>query len=135
MTYRAGIIGVGGIAGMGILGLHDEKDIGRKRFTASHAGGYDATEEMELVAIADVDPEKLETFGEAWDVPPERRYLGHEEMLDAEALDAVSVCSPSYLHHDHVVDAARSSAAPDAIWCEKPIASNIRDAERMCAVC
>ncbi|MDR9431390.1 MAG: hypothetical protein RI568_11935 [Natronomonas sp.] len=28
MVYRAGIIGTGGIAGMGILGMHDTEDIG-----------------------------------------------------------------------------------------------------------
>ncbi|MFB6173893.1 MAG: gfo/Idh/MocA family oxidoreductase, partial [Halobacteriales archaeon] len=51
--YRAGIIGAGGIAGLGILGMHDEADIGRKKFTASHAGGYAATDDIDLVAVAD----------------------------------------------------------------------------------
>ncbi|WP_123539174.1 Gfo/Idh/MocA family protein [Halosimplex salinum] len=134
-TYRAGIIGAGGIAGLGILGMHDEEDIGRKKFTASHAGGYEATDEIELVAVADVDEEKLDRFGEAWDLPPDRRYVGHEAMLESEDLDAVSVCTPSYLHHGHVVDAARSAADPDVIWCEKPIAASVTDAEEMVAVC
>ncbi len=30
MTYRTGIIGTGGIAGMGILGMHNEVKIGRE---------------------------------------------------------------------------------------------------------
>jgi len=38
MTYNAGIIGTGGIAGMGILGMHDEDQIGEEKVTASHAG-------------------------------------------------------------------------------------------------
>ncbi|MBX0323194.1 Gfo/Idh/MocA family oxidoreductase [Halomicroarcula sp. F13] len=135
MTYRAGIIGTGGIAGMGILGMHDEEDIGQKKVRASHAGGYDATEGIELVAVADVDEEKLTRFGEAWDVPADRRYVGHEAMLDAEDLDVVSVCTPSYLHADHVVDAARSAADPSLVWCEKPIASSVTDAEEMVDVC
>jgi hypothetical protein len=29
MTYSAGIIGTGGIAGMGILGMHDSSKIGK----------------------------------------------------------------------------------------------------------
>ncbi|WP_198668095.1 Gfo/Idh/MocA family protein, partial [Saliphagus sp. LR7] len=45
------------------------------------------------------------------------------------------VCTPSYLHHDHVVDAARSTADPSLIWCEKPIASQVSDAEEMVDVC
>jgi hypothetical protein len=40
MAYSAGIIGAGGIAGLGILGLHDEEDIGRKKFQESHTGGH-----------------------------------------------------------------------------------------------
>ena len=135
MTYRAGIIGTGGIAGMGILGMHDEEDIGQKKVTASHAGGYRATEDVELVAVADIDEAKLERFGEAWEIPPDQRYVGHESMLAAEDLDVVSVCTPSYLHADHVVDAAESAADPGLIWCEKPIASSVSDAEEMVAVC
>jgi len=135
MTYRAGIVGAGGIAGLGILGMHDPEDIGQKKFTASHAGGYEATDGIELVAVADADAERLDTFGDAWEIPESGRYLGHEAMLDAENLDVVSVCTPSYLHHDHVVDAARSAADPDVVWCEKPIASSVTDAEEMVAVC
>jgi len=135
MTYRAGIIGTGGIAGMGILGMHDEDAIGNEKVRASHAGGYAAVDDLELVAIADVDEEKLATFGTAWDIDPDRRYVGHDTMLDAEDLDVVSVCTPSFLHHDHVVDATESPADPDVIWCEKPIASQVSAAEEMIDVC
>ena len=135
MTYRAGIIGTGGIAGMGILGMHDEDAIGTEKIDASHAGGYADTDEIELVAVADVDRENLERFGDAWEIPPDRQYLGHEAMLAEEDLDAVSVCTPSFLHHDHTVDAARSAADPDVIWCEKPIASRVSAAEEMVDVC
>ncbi len=135
MTYTAGVVGTGGIAGMGILGMHDEEAIGTEKIRASHAGGYDATEGLELVAAADVDAGKLDRFGDAWGIDPDRRYDGHEAMLAAEDLDVVSVCTPSYLHADHVVDAARSAAAPDVIWCEKPIASAVADAEAMIEAC
>jgi len=134
-TYRAGIVGAGGIAGLGILGMHDEEDIGRKKFTASHAGGYEATDDIELVAVADVDEGKLDRFGDAWDIPEDGRYVGHEAMLEAEDLDVVSVCTPSSLHRGPVLDAARSTADPDVIWCEKPVASSVSDAEEMVAVC
>jgi predicted dehydrogenase len=135
MSYRAGIIGAGGIAGMGILGMHDADAIGKEKIRASHAGGYDEADGVELVAIADVDEEKLGRFGTAWGIPPERRYVGHEAMLAAEDLDVVSVCTPSFLHHEHVIDAVRSDAAPDVVWCEKPIASQVTAAERMIEAC
>jgi predicted dehydrogenase len=56
-------------------------------------------------------------------------------MLEEETLDVVSVCTPSYLHYRHVVDTATSSAAPDVIWCEKPIASQVSNANEMVDVC
>lgn len=134
MTYRAGIIGTGGIAGMGILGMHDEEAIGTEKIDASHAGGYASTDEIELVAVADIDRETLATFGDAWEIPSDRQYLGHESMLAEEDLDVVSVCTPSFLHHRHAIDAAQSAAAPDVIWCEKPIASRVSAAEEMVAI-
>ena len=135
MSYRAGIVGTGGIAGMGILGMHEEEAIGNEKIRASHAGGYSATSDIELVAVTDIDEKKLAKFGEAWEIPKERQYLGHQEMLANEDLDVVSVCTPSLLHHEHVVDTARSGADPDVIWCEKPIASSVSDAREMVEVC
>ena len=134
MTYHAGIIGAGGIAGLGILGLHDEADIGKKKFDASHAGGYHAAPDIELRCVADRDAEKLATFGTAWDLSPERRYTNHRTMLGTESLDVISVCTPSLFHRDHVIDAVRI-ADPSVVWCEKPIATSVADAEAMMAAC
>jgi hypothetical protein len=56
-------------------------------------------------------------------------------MLASENLDVVSVCTPTLYHHQHVVDAARLDAAPDIIWCEKPTASSVTEANEMISVC
>ncbi len=109
--------------------------IGREKIKASHAGGFDAQPEIETVAVADIDEEKLERFGKAWNIDPDRQYVGHEAMLESESLDIVSVCTPSYLHDRHVLDAARSASNPDLIWCEKPIASEVTAARKMIDVC
>ena len=116
MEHTAGLIGTGFIA-------------------AWHAEAYEDVPEIELAAVSDVDAEALASFGEEWDIPAERRYDSHEAMLEAEDLDLVSVTSPSFLHHDHVIDAVRSAADPDVIWCEKPIALSVSDARKMLAVC
>lgn len=108
MVYKAGIIGTGGIAGMGVFGMHDGESIGKAKIRASHAGGYNAARGIELVAVADVETEKLERFGESWQIPENKRYYGHEAMREAEDLDVISVCTPSFLHHRYVIDAAHS---------------------------
>lgn len=129
MSYAAGIIGAGGVAGLGLLGTHE--DVGKRKAMASHAGGYSRTEGMDLVAIADKDPGKLARFGAAWDIPRDRRYGNHREMLEAEDLDVVSVCTPTFLHRQHVLNVMDSKTAPKAIWCEKPVATSVSDAETM----
>jgi hypothetical protein len=50
-------------------------------------------------------------------------------------VDAVSIATPSFLHHDHVLDAVDSRADPDVIWCEKPIAVSVSAAHEMLAAC
>lgn len=132
--YAAGIIGTGGVAGMGILGRDDPKEIGTTKVDTSHAGGYEATDEIELVAVADVDREKLDTFGKVWNIPEERRYLGHETMLEEEDLDVVSVCTPTLYHHEHVIDAVQIGD-PTVVWSEKPLAASVTDGEAMIHAC
>jgi predicted dehydrogenase len=133
MTYRAGIVGTGGVAGMGIYGGSAD-DIGEDPVDASHAGGYAAADDVELVAVADIDADALDRFGRAWDIPEEGRYLGHEAMLEEEDLDVVSVCTPSMLHREHVEDAARIGD-PGVVWCEKPVACSVGNAESMVETC
>jgi len=135
MTLRAGIIGTGGIAGMGILGMHDAEEIGFKRFEESHAGGYESSDDIELVAISDVDQERIENFGAAWNIPSEHQYTDHLEMLRSSDLDVLSICTPTYLHHEHVRDAVDVKPDLSVIWCEKPIASSVADAEMMIESC
>ena len=135
MALTAGIIGAGGVAGMGLLGMHDPETIGTEPVDASHAGGYARSDRVELVAVADTDAETLDRFGDVWSIPEAERYVGHEAMLASRDLDIVSVATPTSLHRQHTVAATRSAADPDAIWCEKPIASGVGDAEEMIDVC
>lgn len=134
MAYSAGIIGTGGVAGTGIVNTSGAESVGSERSTRSHAGAYDAVDGVELVAASDVDAEALDRFGDLWDVPPDRRYADPAAMLDAEDLDVVSVCSPTMFHHEHVQLAA-TTADPDAIWCEKPVAANVADADDAIRAC
>ena len=58
---RVGIVGCGGIGG---LGARDN----------SHAGGYRACEEADLIAAADMNPDRLTQFCDEWDIPIENRF-------------------------------------------------------------
>jgi predicted dehydrogenase len=115
MTHRAGLVGAGGVSDL-------------------HADAYANTDGIELAAVAELDPERLAAKADAWGVPERGRYTDHAEMLAAEALDVVSVTTPTLFHREHTLDAARVGD-PAVVWCEKPIATSVADAREMVAVC
>jgi predicted dehydrogenase len=59
-------------------------------------------------------------------------YTDYKEMIRLEHLDIVSVCTPPETHADIVC-----AIAPyvKGIFCEKPIATTVEDADRMIEVC
>jgi len=80
----------------------------------------------ELVAVCDIKPERLEVFKSKYNC---RTYLDISDFLDKEKdMDVVSVCSPNGLHQDHTVAALRKGYH---VLCEKPMAINVVDSERM----
>jgi predicted dehydrogenase len=60
-------------------------------------------------------------------------YADWREMLSREKLDIVSVATYAPQHAEMVIEAARQKAR--AIFCEKPIAQTISDAEQMLVSC
>ena len=81
-----------------------------------------------LVAVAERQPDVAERFASEFAVP--RWYRGHEELLADKDVHAVAVLSSTASHKQVVIDAAR---AGKAIFCEKPIAMSVQDAEEMLA--
>ena len=81
-------------------------------------GGY------EIVAAMDYFPDKVDPFGEKYNVAPERRYsglLGYKRMLEGK-LDAVAIESPPYFHPQ------QAAAAVDAgvhVYLAKPVAVDV----------
>ncbi|MFB3881936.1 MAG: Gfo/Idh/MocA family protein [Armatimonadota bacterium] len=111
MSYRAGIIGCGGIS-------------------RHHARAYRNDPRIELVAAAEPDPAKRNTFASDYGV---KTYPSASEMLGDAKLDLVSVCTPHPGHREPVEQAAQAGVR--AILCEKPLAMNLTDADAMIACC
>lgn len=110
--YRAGIIGCGRVA-------------------TRHASAYTAIESTELVAAAESDPEHRLTFDETYSIAS--LYENYREMLANEELDIISICTWPPLHCEMTVAAAASGVR--AILCEKPMALNLGEADRMLEAC
>ena len=129
MTYRAGIIGLGFIGG----GDQVSGDRLGQRVTdldGNHREALSIHPCVELVAGSSRDPGRRERFAERTHA---QTYDDWRQMLDAEKLDIVSVASFASSHAELVVACAERGAR--AIFCEKPIATTLADAERMIDAC
>ena len=122
--YRAGIIGLGQIGN-----LFDEDP--KRTDIWTHAGAYLAMPEMELVAGADPDADRVQRFIDGRGVA--NGYRDFREMLRHETLHLVSVCSPTELHAEMVMEAVK--AGVKAIFCEKPLAATLEESADMIEAC
>jgi len=109
--------------------------IGCGRIGHNHAESYASTDGVELTAIADINAERLAAMGELHDVPQGRRYRDYTALLDAEDVDIISVATPCSAHYNQVMTIATSASEPAVIWCEKPIATTVREGQQMVAAC
>ena len=82
-----------------------------------------------IVAVSDVDVERAERLAATCGA---RAYPDHGEMLAAEKLEAVLVCTPESGHRQPAVDAARVGCH---LFVEKPLASSLEDADAMIEAC
>jgi len=116
--YRAGVIGYTG-----------RGDYGHGLDTV-----YLDIPEVEIVAVADADSAGLESAGERLSVAPSGRYQDYRQMLEQEQLDLVSV-APRWLdqHHDMIIAAAEAGVR--GIYCEKPFARTLKEADAMIVAC
>ncbi len=110
-TYRVGIIGGG-------------------RQGTHHARDYHLHPRTEVAAVADTDQENLELFRERFGVPG---YTSYEEMLAKEDLDISAPVLPVKANPGAVI--ASAQAGVKAVFCEKPLAGSLADADRIVEEC
>jgi predicted dehydrogenase len=84
----------------------------------------------ELHAVMDLDEERARALQQATGAP--KLYRGLQPLLDDEAIDAVIVATPPFAHAEQVVQAA---GAGKHVYCEKPMAPTLSEADRMVAAC
>ena len=109
--YRVGIVGCGNIS-------------------RTHMHAYRTAFAVDVVAAADIQEEKLKAFSEEYRITA--LYTDYKEMLDKENLDIISVCTLADSHCDITVNAARRGVH---VLCEKPMALDLAEADRMIDAC
>jgi myo-inositol 2-dehydrogenase/D-chiro-inositol 1-dehydrogenase len=103
-TLKIGSIGGGGIA-------------------TAHWPNLKAHKDVELVALADVNPAAQDT-AQKHDIP--QFFTDYRELLPL--VDAVLICVPTHLHAEIAIDALN---AKKAVFCEKPLARTMQQADAM----
>ncbi len=119
-----------GLIGCGRIGSLLEQDPLRGK-PCTHAGGFQAVPSVRWIAGCDINHSRLKTFGRQWSV--NRLYTDYREMLINEDLDIVCIATWTHLHSEMVLASARSGVR--GIFCEKPIALDLRQARNMVRVC
>ena len=122
-TLRIGLVGVGAAAQI------------------NHIPALKKIEAVEIVALCDRDPEKTARVAQKFGIP--RTYQRFEELLSDDAIDAVDICTPNFLHAPMAMAALE---ADKDVLCERPLArsgdeaiamakaAKKADRELMCAV-
>ena len=95
-------------------------------FALNHLHAWADIDGAEVVAICDVDPDRLASVGDQFGVA--RRYASAEAMFADGGFDAVDIATTVQTHRSLVEMAARQGV--HAI-CQKPFASNMTDARSM----
>ena len=124
--YKAAIIGLGR---MGHLFETDKLNINTPR---THTGAYKFLEDkINLVSACDIRQDRLNLYNKIWGI--NNLYSDYKEMLKNEEIDILSVCTHAPEHKEMVMEAANSGVK--AVLCEKPISTNLKDAEEMIDKC
>ena len=116
--YRAGVIG----------------HTGRGNYGHSLDTVYLGMDEIDLVAVADADDDGLAAAGERLGVGREGCYRDYRQMLEQEELDIVSV-APRWMEQKHDLVIAAAEAGVRGIFCEKPFAPTLVEADAMIDAC
>ena len=91
-----------------------------------HVAGYNAIEGCEVVAVCDLDPDKLASVADRQGVG--ERHTDPRRITEHPDIDLVSICSYDDAHADQAVSAF---AHDKHVMVEKPVALSRIDAERV----
>jgi UDP-N-acetyl-2-amino-2-deoxyglucuronate dehydrogenase len=103
--------------------------VGCGRIAQNHVDALRGLDGMTLTAVCDVVPERATALGEAEGVPA---FTSYERMLADADCDAVVICTPSGLHPQQGILAAR---AGKHVISEKPMAITLQGADDLVQAC
>jgi predicted dehydrogenase len=128
-TYKAGIIGLGFI-GAGDQVSGDALGQQVEDLDGTHLEALANNPQVDVVAGSSRDQGRRDRFQKRTGA---RTYADWHDLIENEDLDIVSVATYANVHAEQTIACARRGVR--AIYCEKPVAQTVPDAEQMLAVC
>ncbi len=104
--------------------------IGSQFISSIHAASLKTVPAAELLAAASPTEEHVKRFAAEHGIP--HTFTDYRRMLEMDDLDMVVLGLPNHLHCQATLDAA---AAGKHVVCEKPLAMNLAEADRMIDAC
>lgn len=102
--------------------------VGTGAISPLHLEGYlKFKDDVTIVSLCDIYPEKAEKLARKFGLDV-AIYDNHEEMLEKEAIDLVSVCTPPYVHAEIAINAMKAGAHAVV---EKPMAASLKECDEM----
>jgi UDP-N-acetyl-2-amino-2-deoxyglucuronate dehydrogenase len=103
--------------------------IGTGEISILHAAAYQTLgERVRLVAAADIDMDRARALAAHFSIPAV--HEDYQQVLANPDVQAVSICTPPFLHVQQTVEALQ---AGKHVLCEKPVAPNMADLDRIAA--
>jgi len=109
--------------GVGVIGCGGAARIGHLRW-------YALNPDVELLAVADIDEARAASC--AKDFGAEYCFTDYMDLLNLARLDAVSICTPPWLHSEQTVAAAEHGKH---VLCEKPMSRTLKECDEMIEAC
>ena len=103
--------------------------VGCGRISKNHFEAIEKIDGLDLVAVADSDAKRASEAGAQWQVPA---FTSLEKMLKEATPDVVTIATPSGLHAEQGIIAAK---AGKHVVMEKPMAISLRGADELVHAC
>jgi predicted dehydrogenase len=100
--------------------------IGTGQIGKAHLKRYSEIEEVEIVAVSDINQEEAQRVADQYSIP--EVYTDFRELLKRDDIQAVDVCLHNNMHRPATVAGLE---AGKHVFCEKPMAGSFVDAQAM----
>ena len=90
-----------------------------------HANCYRTLQNVKVIGVSDIRQDKAKELA---NLTGARVFSNADELINNKEIDAIGVFLPTHLHKELVI---KSAQAKKHIFCEKPFALTVKDAEEM----